>query len=213
MSKLLPRLIITGLALILAGCITVEREVQLSCEVEPVDPGWDRVVAPFYFGERVDLFRKALLQSSSEIVVVDAAILWHAVFPDRDPDAEARVSEFRRPDISARVWATGVRHMIVLDTAPSTTKGDPVLTMIYNTQTETTTRKAVMVTFQGERCEIDSYRVIGEGRDHMGWYYVGYYFDADTAGESLRVLTERMVQFMEQEDATRPVKVVIVGAR
>lgn len=213
MNSCLARLVGASLLVMLSACIKVERDVELSCQVEPVPDDWDLVVAPFYSRDRVELFRKELLKSSSQIEVVDTAALWQAVFPDRDPDADARISEFRHADIAARMTAAGVQYMIVLDTEPRTVRDKEVVAVIYGTQKEATTHEAIMLTFADDSCELERYTVLAKGRDHLVWYAVGVFFNADTPGDALQEVTERMTGFMEAEDPARPVKVAVVASR
>jgi hypothetical protein len=201
------------LALLLSACMTVQQDVTLSCEVEAVEPGWDRTIAPYYFPNRVALFRESLLESSDNIKIVDTADLWQALFPGRDPDADAQVSEFQRADIVGQMASLGIRHMIVLAADSRTLTGEPVMTIMYNTQKESTSSEAVLLTFAGESCEIDRYQAVAEGRDHLVWYYLGVHFDADTPGEALRAITDRMAAYIEQQNPERPVKVAVVAAR
>lgn len=213
MNSLPARLAAAGLLLTASACVKVERDVELSCQVEPVADDWDLVVAPFYSRDRVELFRKELVKASSQIEVIDTVALWQAAFPDRDPDADARISEFRQADVAARVTAAGVRHMIVLDSEPRTVRGKEVVTVIYGTQKESTTHEAIMLTFADDSCEVERYTVLAKGRDHLVWYAVGVFFNADTEGDALQEVTDRMTGFMEAEDPARPVKVAVVASR
>jgi hypothetical protein len=212
-NSCLARLLAASLLLMASACIKVERDTELSCQVEPVAADWDLVVAPFFSRDRVELFQKALRDASSHIEVVDSETLWRAVFPDRDPDADVRISEFRQANVAARMRAAGVHHMIVLDTEPSTVRGKEVVTVIYGTQKEATTHEAIMLSFNDDSCEVERYTVLAKGRDHLVWYAVGVFFNADTEGDALQEVTERMTRFMAAEAAARPVKVAVVASR
>lgn len=201
------------IALLLMSCVTVEQDVDVGCQVQPVDAAWDPVVAPFYFRDRVELFQKSLQESSSDIEVVDSAELWETIFSDRDPDADVQASEFRHSDISIRILGLGIRHLVVLDAEPETTVGEGVFAIVYNTQTEVSTHGAVLLTFTGASCDMESYLARAEGRDHVGWIYLGYMFDADTPGEALRAITDRMAETMLEQAPERPIKVVVVATR
>lgn len=203
----------TATAFLLTACITVKKDVELSSENEPVEFGWDLTVAPYYFHDRVALFKKYLLQSSDQIEVVDTVTLWRTVFPDRDPDADAMVSEFQQKEIASRVSAMGIRHMIVLAMDINTEYGTPIATILYNTVSATTTCRAVLLTFFDNTCTLERYQSVAEGRDHIAWYFIGVHFDADTSEGALKAITDRMAGYIEALNPDQPVKVVIVAGR
>jgi hypothetical protein len=209
----MKKLLLACSALLLVSCVTVEQDVKVDCEVQPVDPAWDPVVAPFYFRDRVEVFQQSLLLSSSDIEVVDSAEFWKTLFTNRDPDADVNMSEFRHSDVAIAAAALGIRHLVVLDTLPDTQVDDGVWAFIYNTREEVTTQGAVMVTFTGASCDMERYLARAEGRDHAGWLYLGYHFDADTPTEALRAVTDRMSEIMLERAPERPVKVVILAAK
>jgi hypothetical protein len=213
MSALLRCLVAAALVLLAGACGTAQQDVQVDCNVQPVPPDWNRVVAPHYYPERVERFREALLETGDNIRVMDAEELWQTIFAHQDPAAGVSINEFRHSDIAIRVAALGVRHLIVLDTEPRESPGEPIMAMIYDSEAEPSTQGAVMLTFSGASCEMERYTATASGNDHMDWYYLAYHVDADTPKEALKAVTERMAEFIADQSIERPVTVVIVAAR
>jgi hypothetical protein len=206
-------MLLAGIAMLLASCTNLEREI--GCEVQPVDPAWNPVVAPFYHRDRIAIFQTAMRQSSSEIQLVDVAEFWQTLFRDRDPGAGVNISEFRHSDVAIQASALGVRHVVVLDTLPITEpdSGEGVLSFIYESPSESSSQGAVMVTFTGASCDMSRYLAKAEGHDPDGWFYLGYHLDADAPNEALRAVTDRMAEIMLERSPERPVKVVVLAAK
>lgn len=211
--RTLIRMLLVANSLLLASCVTMEKEVDVSCEVQPVDPAWDPEVAPFYFRDRVEVFQQSLVQSSSDIEVVDATIFWKDLFTNLAPESDVHISEFRHSDVAIQAAALGIRHVVVLDSVQETQVDDGIWAFIYNATEEVSTRGAVMITFTGASCDMDRYLAKAEGRDHAGWFYLNYDFDTDAPGGALRAVTDQMAEVMLERAPERPVKVVILAAK
>ena len=208
MNRLATSLFAISLALV--GCAGKHSSGEVGCEVQPVEPGWDRRVAPAWFPARVKAFASALRDSSQDIEVVDSALLWDTVFSERDPAAGVNISEFRHSDIAIRTAALGVRHVVVLDTGKAA--GEPVMSILLDDVQASSTGGAVMITFTGATCDMERYLARAQGRDAPGWVYLDYHFDAGADPAALRAVTGRMVELMVEQAPERPVRVIVLAA-
>lgn len=195
--------------LALAGCAS-QHGGEIGCEVQPVEPGWDRRVAPAWYPRRVEAFAGALRDSSEDIDVVDAGLLWHTVFNERDPAAGVNISEFRHSDIAIRTAALGIRHIVVLDTGKPA--GEPVMSILLDDVQESPAGGAVMITFTGATCDMERYLARAEGRETPGWVYLDYHFEEGADPAALRAVTGKMAQLMDEQAPERPVKVIVLAA-
>jgi hypothetical protein len=195
------------------ACVTIKRDVEATCEVVPVVADWNPVVAPFYFPKRVQEFQDALAAASDSIEIIDTAVLWRIAFPDRDPDADARVREFQDAEVSARVAQIGLEHLVVLTMTDRTVRDQTVRLTLYNTQRQATTRDAVLLSFTEPDCRLDRYEAQATGRDHLAWFYVAVLLDADTEAGALHAVAERMGQLINSTDGGEPIKVAVVAAK
>jgi len=78
-------------------------------------------VAPFYQPQSVAAFSKALTRADDRVEPLDSASVWRTVFPQRDPDAEVSGDEFLEEEQRSRLKTLGVRFLVILGPATTTT--------------------------------------------------------------------------------------------
>jgi hypothetical protein len=135
--------------------------------------GNDVIVAPFFNREHVRRFTESLEQACGSVEFMEASDFWRHVFPDRDFDADVRLSEFGNLDAHQRAQQQNVHFVVVLTRRGHTEEGD-MNNPFYGRWEKKDHMSVSLIDLRGETPHALALAADASGVDTALW--PGYYF-------------------------------------
>ncbi|MGD8631412.1 MAG: hypothetical protein PVH38_12345 [Gammaproteobacteria bacterium] len=179
-------------------------------------------LAPFYHKSDVKDFESELRDASDHIEIIESTSLWEQIFPERDPDAEARLEELTKPETLDLLDSLNIQSIIIIN-PPTSSSGEDSFRFLgaawQGSQAHSTKMSALVLDIETSR-DSEQLTTSAAGKSRAAWVFIPlpiinfffWDFEADTEGSAKEGLAKAFAEKLLAQYAQRPVRIAVLGA-